>query len=60
MYVNMQLFDHWAWGEGGEPRGLQEGYTWYGHELDEGGLKPCKGTSGFIMESAQAPLINTT
>lgn len=23
------------------------------------GSEPCKGTSGFIMESAQAPLINT-
>jgi len=32
-------------------------WTW---GLDEGGSKPCKGTSGFIKESVQAPLINTT
>lgn len=29
-------------------------------ELHEDGSQPCKGTSGFIMESVQAPLINTT
>lgn len=60
------FFDHWeaqdkaiAWRLQGLSRTgrLYLIWTW---ELDEGGSKPCKGTSGFIVESVQAPLINTT